>query len=166
MRTTHLNGPNVKYSKKGHKYVRIPLPAYKDKGPISGTDKAQSLQEKINTALKDPAFSAPRISQSRDGSAMVVERLITADPALKGMIRTSSFGSTEDLAGGKRPRNVQYTLFRTISQNPTSMSEWIHPGVKPRKLFPKVQGWAESTLTDLLSDIIKSEMEDFLRGQI
>lgn len=164
MKETHLNGPNVKYSKKGHKYIRIPLPAYKDKGPIAGTDKAQSLQEKINAALKDPSFSLPKISQNRDGSLMVVERLITADPALKGMIRTSSFGSADDLAGGKRPRNVQYTLFKTMSQNPTSLSQWIHPGIRSRKLFPKVQTWAEITLTDLLTDIIKTEMEDFLRG--
>lgn len=163
MKETHLNGPNVKYSKKGHKYTRIPLPVYKNK-PSSGTDKAQTLQEKIQAALKDPSFSAPKISQNRDGSLMVVERLITTDPALKGMIRTSNFGSSEDLYGAKRPRNMQYTLFRTISQNPTSLSQWIHPGIKPRQLFPKVQGWADSTLTDLLADIIKTEMEDFLRG--
>lgn len=164
MKTTHLNGPNVKYSKKGFKYIRVPLPVYKDKGPTAGTDKAQVLQEKIKSALKDPSFSAPRMSRTRDGSVMVVERLLTADPALKGMIRTSSFGSPDDLAAGKRPRNMQYTLFRTMSNNPTSLSQWIHPGIKPRKLFPKVQGWAESTLTDLLVDIIKTEMEDFLRG--
>lgn len=164
MKETHLNGPNVKYSKQGHKYTRVPLPAYKDKALAAGTDKAQSLQEKITAALKDPAFSTPRISQNRDGSLMVVEKLITADPALKGMIRTSSFKSMDDLSAGKSPRNMQYTLFRTISQNPTSLSQWIHPGVKPRKLFPKVQGWAESTLTDLLVDIIKTEMEDFLKG--
>jgi len=164
MKTTHLNGPNVKISKKGYRYTSIPLPAYKDKGPIAGTDKAQVLQDKIRAALKDPIFSTPRISKNKDGSTLVVERLLTADPALKGMIRTSSFGSMTDLTEGKRPRNVQYTLFRTISQNPLSKSQWIHPGIKPRRLFPKVQNFAETTLVELMADIIKNEMEEFLKG--
>lgn len=164
MKKTHLNGPNVKISKKGHRYTAIPMSIYKDKGPIAGTDKAQALQEKIRAALKDPVFSTPRFSQSKDGSAIVIERLLTSDPALKGMVRTSSFGSMDDLSKGKRPRNVQYTLFRTMSENPLSKSKWIHPGIKPRKLFPRVQNFAETTMVDLLADIIKTEMEDFLKG--
>jgi hypothetical protein len=165
MKNMLANSPKAKISKKGYRYMSIPLPMYKDKGPISGTNKAQLLQEKIRAALKDPAFSAPKISQGRDGSVMAVERLLTSDPALKGMIRTSSFGSMQDLSTGKRPRNVQYTLFRTMSQNPLSKSQWIHPGIKPRKLFPRVQNFADSTLVDLLQDIIQNEMEDFLKGR-
>lgn len=165
MKKMLANSPKAKISKKGYRYMSIPLPMYKDKGPISGTNKAQLLQEKIRAALKDPAFSAPKISQGRDGSVMAVERLLTTDPALKGMIRTSSFGSMQDLSAGKRPRNVQYTLFRTMSQNPLSRSQWIHPGIKPRKLFPRVQNFADSTLVDLLQDIIQNEMEDFLKGR-
>jgi hypothetical protein len=165
MHNTLLNSSKAKISKKGHRYMSIPLPVYKDKGPISGTNKAQALQEKIRAALKDPVFSTPKISQGRDGSIMAVERLLTMDPALKGMVRTSSFGSMTDLTEGKRPRNVQYTLFRTISQNPLSRAQWIHPGIKPRRLFPRVQNFADSTLIDLLQDIIQNEMEDFLKGR-
>lgn len=164
MKKTHLNGPNVKFSKKGYRYASIPMSAYKDKGPVSGTDKAQLLQDKIKAALKDPAFSAPRMAKNKDGSAMVVERLLTSDPQLKGMIRTSRFGSLEDVAKGARPKNVQYTLFRTISQNPLSRSKWVHPGIKARRLFPRVQNFADSTLLDLMIDIIQNEMEDYLRG--
>lgn len=165
MKNTHLNSQKAKISKKGYRYMAVPMSMYKDKGPISGTNKAEILQEKIRSALKNPAFSIPKISQSRDGSIVAIERLLTTDPALKGMIRTSSFNSLGDLSTGKKPKNVQYTLFRTMSQNPLSKSQWIHPGIKPRKLFPRVQNFADTILIDLLQDIIQNEMEDFLKGR-
>lgn len=161
LKDTLLNSPKAKLSKLGFRYMSIPLSV--SKSATSGTDKGKKLQEKIKEALKDPIFNSPKIGRMRDGSIKMTEELNTADPQLKGIYRIRNFENMEAI--GSQPRASQYIMFRTISQNPLSRSQWDHPGIQPRKLFPKVESWANMTLSSIMVDIISDEVNQFLEGR-
>lgn len=163
MKETILKSPKAKTSKRGFKYMSIPLPVSKST-PNAGTDKALALQEKIKEALNDPIFFNAKMTKTPDGALKKMEQLVTSDPALKGMYRIQGYKNKEDFADNK-PMFSQYMMFRTISNNPFSKSKWQHPGIQSRKLFPRVSHWANSALSDVMSDIISEHMTDFLSGK-
>lgn len=163
MKDTLLKSPKAKLSKKGTKYLHVPLPVSKTK-PNASTDKAQLLQQKIREALNDPIFSNPKVSLTPEGSFKKMEQLVTADPQLKGMYKIQGFKDKNALQNNN-PSYTQYLMFRTISNNPFAKSKWQHPGIEPKRLFPKVNYWADNMLKDIIGDIITDHMTDFLSGK-
>ncbi len=160
MKETLLKSPKAKISKKGNKYMHVPLPVSKTK-PNASTDKAIALQEKIKEALNDPVFFNSKVSMTPEGAYRKMEQLSTTEPELKGLYKVQGFKSKDALNEGQASY-TQYMMFRTISNNPFAKSKWEHPGIESRKLFPKVNHWANTMLQDVMVDIINDHMTTYL----
>lgn len=163
MHKTILNSKKAKMSKSGFKYMHIPIPVNKTKANAS-TDKALALQEKIKNALNDPIFYNSKVTKTPEGAFKKMEELVTNDSELKGLYKVQGFKDKASLDAND-PSSTQYMMFRTISNNPMSKSQWIHPGIQPKHLFPRVRGWADQTLANIMSDIITDHVSGYLEGK-
>jgi hypothetical protein len=157
MKETHLNSPKAKISKKGFRYMSIPMEKFKN-APSGGTDKSAMWQAKINEVLTKPKYGISQLKVKLDGSATMVQPVISGDPPVKGLYRMQNFDSPEAVMGKKKPRSTQFVMFRTISDNPASISEWQHPGLRPAKILDELQQWLEATVEPLLERMISDEI--------
>ena len=157
MKETHLNSPKAKLSKAGFRYLSIPMEKIKN-APPGGTDKSAMWQAKINEVLNKPKYGLSQLKVKLDGSATMVQPVVSGDPAVKGLYRMQNFESVNDVMGKKRPKSTQFIMFRTMSDNPASLSQWNHPGIKPAKILDELQQWLEETVEPMLERMISDEM--------
>lgn len=162
MKTTHLKSPKTKISKNGHKYLVIPIQQLKST-VTSGTERGQALQEKIKTLLNDsgtiykPTTRSP-FQVKNSPYVQTMERVMSSDPELQGLMRVRQWNSMEHAQSGKSPRMSQFVLFRVMSDNPNQKDRWKHPGIKARHIFRGVELWSNSVLPELLSKIIENNV--------
>jgi hypothetical protein len=160
MKQGHLNSPKARVSKSGYKYIRIPIGKEKD-GDGGPSAKGQDLQARINEVLKKPRFgpkTAPKISI--EGGVYETQKIINGDPMLQGFYRTRKFDSIEEFHSGKKPK-WQFVLFRTMSENPQSMSKWDHPGIQPVHILKDTEMWLAKEVPNLLDYFLEEEIRNF-----
>lgn len=158
MKETMLNSSKAKTSKMGFKYMSIPMEKVKN-APPGGTDKSAEWQAKINEVLTKPKFGLSQLKLKLDGSATMMQQVVSGSPPVKGLYRMQNFESASDVMGGKRPKNTQFIMFRTISNNPLSRSEWQHPGIKPARILNDLEMWLMETVEPLLERMISDEID-------
>lgn len=157
----------VKVSKKGHRFMTIPMGKTKSSTLKPGTSVGQALDQKIRDALSGkPRWTIPYTSQGADGTVTSAESMITKDPDLLGLSRIRRYQNPEDVPKGKRPISSQFILFRKISENPLSKSygRWRHPGIEGRGLFPIVETWANTTLIQIIEKIIIDSVDKEMKS--
>lgn len=154
-----VNSSKAKVSKKGHRYLRVPI--NKDKNAPGGTDKSQEYHAKLNEILLKPKFGLKTLKQQIDGSVVETQKILTNDKAMGGLYRTRSHKSAEAFHSGKSKPTWQYIMFRTVSENPISKTgaKWDHPGIKPVHIFRSTEQWLNNTIDSLLDSFIKSELD-------
>jgi hypothetical protein len=95
MKETMLKSPKAKTSKKGTKYMVIPIG--KDKNSAGGsTEKGQEFQKKINDVLGNkPNYGISKYKQLMTGKVVESQKIINNDPQLQGFYRTRQFENRE-----------------------------------------------------------------------
>lgn len=159
-----LKSPKAKRSSKGFRYIRVPIGKEKDRNP-GPSAKGQDLQNRINQVLKKPQFgpkSVPKISIT--GGVYESQKIINSDPKLQGFYRTRKFESIQEYHSGKKPK-WGYTLFRTVSENPTAMSKWQHPGFEAANILKELERWIVTEAPNLLDYFIEQELEEYNRNR-
>lgn len=161
MKATHLKSPKARLSKKGFRYMRIPMSKSKE-GKGGPSPQGQALQTRIREVLMNkPAFGLMRTKTLMDGRVIEQQKLNTAqDPLLKGFYRMRSYDSFDDFHRNKNSRKPwQYVLFRTMSENPMQRSQWKHPGIKPVHIFRDTERWLEEAVPALAESVYGAEIE-------
>lgn len=152
----------VRISKKGFRYLRIPMG--KQKGGSGGlSEYGQQLQEKINQVLNKPKFGMKKLKAQINGSVFESKQVLSSDPMLKGLYMTRKFDSIAAYHDKAQRPAWQAVLFRTMSDNPAARSRFIHPGIKPASIFRDTEQWLVANMPDLLDTFIKTELETFNR---
>lgn len=163
MKQTHLRSPKAKTSKAGYRFMNIPIGVDKNKTP--GTDKGKELQKKINAALNQTKVGIVKLKVLQGGKVQETQEIKTGDPSFGGLYRTRIRDSVNDLTDrSKRAPNWQYVLFRTMSENPESVSKWEHPGIKPANIFRSTDRWLAENIEPLLESFIEEELQKFTSG--
>lgn len=158
MRDGLLSSPKAKRSKKGYRYMSIPMGKKKDAKPADN-DKSREYQKRINDVLAKPKFGTQVMSQHRDGRVFERQEVLTNDPMVKGLYRTRQYESSNQFFSGAKKPNWQYVLFRTISDNPLSKADWKHPGIQPAHIFRDTEQWLNSNAENLLNSFIEDELK-------
>jgi len=135
----HMGAKNAKLSKEGFYYNHIP---FRHGSPgTGGRNVGKPMNKRVYEVVKN--FGA---KDRLDHKKMV-------DPAVAKIIRTKvhRWNST-----GRYQGMVQrggYMTFRTVSEkNPKG---WIHPGIRARRLAPKVMNFIAETANALIEDSLK-----------
>jgi hypothetical protein len=162
MRSTHLKSPKTKISRMGYRYMHIPVPQTKT-GTKTKTQAGMELQDKIREALKRPSFAPPKAQTRRDGTVAVSEAIMSADPEVQGLHRIRRYADSEAWKSGGRPLSSQFVLFRTMSENPASRSQWAHPGIRAANIFQDVQRWSDTILPMIVEKIIDDAILESLK---
>lgn len=157
MKEKTLNSPKARISKAGYRYMTIPIG--KQKGGQSGTEKGQEFQKRINEVLQSPKFGLRRLKTLMNGQIVESQQVLTDDPVLKGFYRTRMFEDSSTYHSNKKSAKWQYVLFRTMSENPASLSQWEHPGIKPAHILRAVERWLDQSLEPLLESFIEAEIK-------
>lgn len=133
----------VKKSKDGHKYRRVAF--------------------RHGTGGAGYAGAAPGTSEARAGlpsaaatAATVLAAMRSLKPGKKLGNMTPKVGKLKDshttsiYSGMKKmPGGAGYKTFRTISESPKNRQSWMHPGITPRNLAPRVRTWVNSVVPQL-----------------
>jgi len=161
MKAGHLQSSKAKLSKEGYRYLRIPIGKDPNKpAPIGERpEKSQEIQRRIVDVLIKPKYGLRKVKRNPDGSVYETQKVMTHDPMLQGFYRTRRFDTAEDYYGGKKKPTWQFVLFRTMSENPKSKSNWDHPGIQPAHIFRDTEKWLHQAVGQLLSDFIQSEVD-------
>jgi hypothetical protein len=168
LRQTVLNSSKAKTSKAGGKYLAVP---FRHGGPnTSGRYTGRPMPKQIfNVARRlEGTYNTPhhKAQGARLGLHMRMgrgarkileskQRSWHTTSIYTGMIRKAelSGNTTFNKAGQsvRRERTTGFQTFRTISTNVRNGAQhWMHPGIKAKKLAPKVQ----KTIRQLSSKII------------
>jgi hypothetical protein len=86
------------------------------------------------------------------------QQVIHGDPFLQGLHRVRVFDSAQEMAT-KKNKPWQYMMFRTMSENPLSVSKWEHPGIEEKRIMRTVDRWLEQNMDTLLDSYIKAEVD-------
>jgi hypothetical protein len=162
MKETHLKSSKARLSKpkKGgisYRYMRIPIGKQKDdKG--GSTDKSQNLQKKINEVMQKPNLGIKRLKVMMDGSVYESQKVLTSDPDLGGLYQVRKYGGSEEFHSAKSKPRWNLVMFRTISENPLSKSQWNHPGIKPANIFKDTQAWLNANVDEMMETFIQNEL--------
>ena len=179
-----LAGPKAKISKKGYRYVSIPMgkEAGQKPGPMVG-ERGQRIQEKINEAMKRPQIVPGRLGNlsklhTKMGSKFVAgvlpggqivesQKIATADPEISGLYRSRVFSNSEEFyqkqASKRGMPKWTLTMFRTMSDNPLS-KHWIHPGIMGVKIFQETEQWLNMLVGPLLETQINTALQKLNLG--
>lgn len=151
--------PKAKISKKGFRYMSIPIGH--DKNGKPGTEKGQDFQKKINDVLASPKVGMTKLKTMLNGKVIESQKIQNDDPQLQGFYRTRMFDSAADYYAGNRKPKWSFVLFRTISENPESKTgaTWQHPGIKPVNIMRSTETWIEQSLPGLLESFIDIEIK-------
>jgi hypothetical protein len=156
MKDKALQSPKAKISKKGTRYLRIPMGKKKD--AHAGTEKGQDFQSRVNEVLQKPKFGLSNLKIRPNGSVNETQKVLTSDPGLQGFYRTRVFENTQALQAPAKPK-WNFVLFRTMSDNPEAVSKWIHPGIKAANIFKETERWINGNIDRILDDMIQSELD-------
>jgi hypothetical protein len=157
MKQKMLQSKKAKVSKKGFRYMAIPIG--KEKGGTGGsTEKGQEFQKRINDVLAQPKFGVKRLKTLMTGAVVESQQVLTDDPLVQGLYRTRQFESAEAYHGGKKKPRWQHVMFRMMSENPASRAQWEHPGIKPAQILRAVDRWLANSIEPLLESFIDSEI--------
>lgn len=152
-----LKSNRAKTSKAGFRYMSIPIGKSKDATP--GTEKGREFQKKINEVLAAPKFGMRKLSTLMNGTVVESQQILTSDPMIKGLYRTRQFESAEAYHSGRKKPAWQHVMFRTMSENPMSLSKWEHPGIKPANILRAVNTWLDLNLEPLLESFVAAEVK-------
>lgn len=152
-----LNSGRARTSKEGFRYMSIPMGKSKDATP--GTEKGQEFQKKINEVLSAPKFGMRKLNTLMNGTVVESQQILTNDPMIKGLYRTRAFESAEVYHSGRKKPAWQHVMFRTMSENPMSRSQWEHPGIKPANILRAVNTWLDLNLEPLLNSFVEAEIK-------
>lgn len=156
MVNTHLSGPKVKISKRGYKYKVIPMRVWAT-SPNAKTDKGLELFDKVKRLLKKPKFGAQKQTVLNTGAVKVSQEVQTDDPSLKGMFRVREYESQSAFLEGKKPKQSQYVLFRTISEE--HPEKFVHPGIAPANILKDAQKAVENQMQPMWDTMIQKELQ-------
>lgn len=158
MREGLLKSPKAKFSRKGFRYMLIPING-NPKATPPPSEKGQEIQAKILEVLSRNKFGKPKTWLMMGGQLRETQKALTDDPDMKGFVRSRMHKSPEAYFSKKSKPKWEYVLFRAISDNPESKSfdGWKHPGIQPANIFPEVQSWMDGNLDRILNDIIERE---------
>lgn len=155
MKDMLARSPKAKISKDGFRYMSIPMGKTKD--AKSGTEKGQEFQKRINDALQQPKYGIRKLKTLMTGQVVETQQVLTTDPMLRGFYRTRMFEDAGAYHTAKG-RQWQHVLFRTMSENPASLSQWEHPGIKPANILRAVDRWLDQNLEPLLESFLEAEV--------
>lgn len=161
LKDTILKSKKSKISKNGFRYMSIPIGHDKDNKP--GTAQGQEYQKRIMDALKSSAYGKVKWGQKNDGSVVETQEIMHDDPVIQGLYRTrehKAIGKNLPLDISKSKGKWSHILFRTISENPESMTgaTWEHPGIEPKHFLRKTKQWLESEIEGMLAGAIEAEL--------
>lgn len=156
MKESLLNSPKAKVSKKGHRFLSIPIGAKKD--AKKGTEKGNFYQDKINEVLQKPKFGLSAYKMQLDGTVSERQKVLTDDPQLQGFYRARFFPNQEALQSNSKPK-WNFILFRTVSDNPDALSRWEHPGLFPRNILKETERWLNKNIDKIFSEMIQTELD-------
>lgn len=167
LRTTILKSPRAKTSQDGHKYMAIP---FRHGTPgTSGRNVGRPMPKPIHNVAR---HLAPTMAGSQGQRAMgerlhagmkmgqrartilqTKERSWHSGSIYTGMIRkVEVYGRS---SGGVTTQS-SYQTFRTISENVRrDARHWIHPGIKARRIIPRVQKLVAEIAPKVLADATK-----------
>lgn len=155
MKRGHLASPKAKMSKEGYRYIAIPIKA--KAGAHKGTDKGAFYQQKINEVLSAPKFGMRQLKSRIGGKLVESQHVFHDDPFLQGLQRVRVFDSAKEMATNKS-KPWQYMMFRTMSENPLSVSQWQHPGIEEKRIMREVDRWLEANLETMMDSFISQEI--------
>lgn len=158
MKPGFFNSPKAKTSKKGYRYMHIPIGVEKG-GKGSSTESGQEFQKKINEVLMKPKYGIKKLKLLMNGAVQETQEVLTPDPLLKGLYRSRQYESSEDYHSGTKRPKWEFILFRTVSENPESKGKWQHPGIKPVHILKDTERWLQGNVETLLNGFIEAEME-------
>lgn len=149
-----LKSPKSKVSKKGFRYIRVPIS--KNPSWSSGTAKGQEYQKKINDALKNPNFLLSSWQTQASGEVTEYQKLQTFDKSMSGFYRTRTYKSEKDIKTTK-PK-WDYVMFRTVSSK-SRPGSWQHPGIEQKRVLREIEQWLNQSVDILLENFIQSELD-------
>jgi hypothetical protein len=176
MKQSHLKSPKTKISKEGYRYLRIPIGKEKS-GQGGHTEKSRALQKKINEVMKRPTVGARKLYTvmggrfqpgviANSGPIVETQRIVTADPALKGLYRTRAFSDASTFHTKQTTKTGMPTwklvMFRTMSEKPGT-SPWVHPGIEGKRLLRSAKYFWAGILDEFIMGHVKTEL-DKLKG--
>jgi hypothetical protein len=171
LRTTLLRSPKAKTSKAGHKYMSIP---FRHGTPgTSGRNVGRAMPRPIHNVAKhlgathSPArrlgLQGPRqpalhagMKMSRKAKTILEskEKKWHSSSIYTGMIRKVAEYRNPDT--GETSMQSSYQTFRTISENvKVDPNHWLHPGIKARRIIPRVQRTVRTIASKVFADAIK-----------
>lgn len=161
MKETHLNGPKTRISRQGFRYKIIPIG--KDPNhPGPGTEKGKMYQEAVKKALEKPVLGRAFIKHLPGGKIAEMQEVLSGNPMLSGFYKTRVHDSAEDMSKNKQ-KKWSYVLFRVISEKPTSVAKWDHPGIRPQHILKDTERWLHNNLPDIFDAFVQEELDKFLK---
>jgi len=180
MNQTHLNSPKAKISKKGHRYLHVPI-AKEAGGKAGPSERSKDIQKRINEVMKRPSFKMDKMSGSINkfhtkfgdryqpgifpgGQIVQTQQIdVGTDKDISGLYRTRIFANSEEFqqkqANKKGMPKWNLVMMRTMSDNPLT-KQWLHPGISGINLLQSTnQMFVPGILQRLLEENIKTEMK-------
>jgi hypothetical protein len=160
MKVKHLQSPKAKISKKGYRFMVIPIG--KDPSSEGGkTEKSKEFQKKIKQALEAKKFGITKLKAQVGGGIFETQKVLS-DNGLDGFYRYRKHESFEAYHAKKNKGQWQYVLFRVMSENPKSQSTWHHPGIEPVNIFKDTEKFINENASKMLEGFIDAEIEKII----
>lgn len=160
MKAGHLKSPKAKMSKKGYRYMVIPIG--KDPSISPKTEKGQEFQQKVKQALAQKKFGIKKLKADVNGGVFETQEVLS-DVGLDGFYRYRKFESIDSYHQNKNKKQQwQYVLFRVMSENPESKSKWQHPGIQPVHIFKETERFFNENATKMIEGFIDAEIEKII----
>jgi hypothetical protein len=167
MKEGMLKSSKAKTSKKGYRYLRVPLKVDPLKNASQSTDKAKVYQERIQSVLMDKhgkiktaLFGPPKTKSTIDNKTIEYSEVVSGDPLLKGLYATRVHNSFQDFFSGKSKPQWNFMLLRTVSDNPESIAKWEHPGIKAANILPSMKVWMDTELPNIFNEMLMNAKND------
>lgn len=160
MKAGHLKSNKAKISKKGYRYMVIPIG--QDPNRMAKTDSGKEFQQKVKQALSLKKFGIKKLRADVNGTVFETQEVLS-DNGLDGFYRYRKYDSIESYHENKNKKGQwQYVLFRVMSENPDSKSTWQHPGIQPVHIFRETERFINENAAKMIEGFIDAEIEKII----
>jgi len=166
----------VKVSKKGYRYRTIPMT---NRIPSTLTNKQKEDQfwgknierDLIKSVIKKLNYKYQLIEEKEQirptGEPSFIRREVFTVPAEKPGAkprklteRVRVFATKDAFKRKQKPVMTTFTNFKTVSENPESQTDWVHPGFSGYNLIEKISSWCQNQIPSAFGNTIDRLMRE------
>jgi len=148
MKPGFLNSSKARRTKKGGKYLTIPIQQHPSSQRPGGTRKIVDMRSAVASVLKDKTvdkrieeYNSQAIGLSRFGR--VTKYINIPDPKVAGLVKVQPPGK----------KGSKYYLFRRVSDK-SAKQKWIHPGFAGADIFSSLDKYVKDGIESIIKGTI------------